>query len=105
MFLVRLVQVNFTLNARKHSVYFAEQAQRAVEEGPQRGSISETEDAGVEALRKDLAQAILAWDSEADLDAFTFNVSIDEIKDGRAWVGGGCSLGVRFKVATFNPWR
>jgi hypothetical protein len=112
MIIVRLHKVNFNLDLLKHTVYFAEQAKRAAGEalmgwanpGNSRAVVADTEEAAVERIREALAIDIANWDSKADLKDFSFNVAIEEVKDGLFWSSFRKVTGNSFKVHEFNEW-
>ena len=113
MYVARIHKVNFNLDPRKHTVYFAREAEQATAEplkgwagtGHAKAVIGDTEEQCVERLRIHLIADILAWEPDADLSAFTFNVAFEEVRDGAFWSCFGGVVGTPFKVHEFNPWR
>jgi hypothetical protein len=110
--MARLHKVNFDLDPRKHTVYFADQAKRATSEplqgwanpGSSKAYIGDTEEEIVERIRVQLAKDILLWDDRADLKDFSFVVAFEDIKDGAFWPSFRMTTGTPFKVHEFNEW-
>lgn len=112
MFAARIHKVNFNVNIRKHSVYFAQQAAQATEQaltgwaspGRAKAVIAATEEECIEKLRQVLVKDILCWMDDADLTAFTFNVAFEKIDDDGFWSSFQAITGNSFDVHAPNAW-
>lgn len=106
MFVGRIHKVNFKLDPNKHTVYLAEQAQRATSEplkglaspGRHKAIIGKTEQEIIEALRMTLKQDIQNWNESYDPKDFSFNAAITEVEDNSFWSYFTMVDGTNYKI-------